>query len=213
MGAATWQPEVPRDRSHSLLSAVLPRLPGGCWHQGPGRPIPVPARACAPYRLRSASTRDPFCIVATAHRRLCRATRARGFMVGHSARERGRGRAVSTQGSASVGPSSTSCPGAHSLGRMPSAAAPCLLSSSLLTVFLHKLQTYPKTWSMTLEGSPRPTLQQPLQSQGPPRCRAPSGPRGFTVPEAAATCQAGPPRPSLGAPHSQHPSHSSEFFL
>lgn len=206
MGAATWQPEVPRDRSHSLLSAVLPRLPGGCWHQGPGRPIPVPARACAPYRLRSASTRDPFCIVAMAHRRLCRATRAQGFMVGHSAGEGGGGERSAPRGAPQSAPRQPAA-------QAPSAAAPCLLSSSLLTVFLHKLQTYPKTWSVTLEGSPRPTLQQPLQSQGPPKGRAPSGPRGFAVREAAATCQAGPARPSLGAPHSQHPSHSSEFFL
>lgn len=93
----------------------------------------------------------------------------------------------------------------------PSAAGPSLLSLPLLCP--------PQTSDMPQDlvndlgsVSTRPMLQRPLGVPGPASAPGlPGGPGGLVVWEATATSQAGPARPSLGAPRSQRHIFSCEL--
>lgn len=135
--------------------------------------------------------------------------RAQGSKVGHRAGKGGGGERSAPGGAPQ--PAVSSCPGARGLGRMPSAAGPSLLSLPLLCP--------PQTSDMPQDlvndlgsVSTRPTLQRPLGVPGPASAPGlPGGPGGLVVWEATATSQAGPARPSLGAPRSQRHIFSCEL--
>lgn len=192
-----WQPEVPRDRS------LAPRLPGGVLAPWRGVGPSLSPQVWAPCRLRSAPARDPFCI---------KAGDSAGWLEPRAPRwgtEQGRG--VGESGQHPGGRLNQQSPAAQE----PAAWAACPRLSLLSLPLLCPPQTSDMPQDLVNDlgsDSTRPTLQRPLGVPGPASAPGlPGGPGGLVVWEATATSQAGPARPSLGAPRSQRHMFSCEL--